>query len=64
MYEPSGYRPPKIPTAAAQVKPGYDGHLQMFVEGERNFDQNHLRFLKWLYERGSFADDTRAHPLD
>jgi len=31
----------------------YDGEVQMFVERRRELDPAHLRFLRWLAERGS-----------
>ena len=31
----------------------YDGDIQMFVEGPREIDLAHLRFLRWLAERGN-----------
>jgi hypothetical protein len=31
----------------------YDGEVQMFVEPRREVDLAHLRFLRWLAERGS-----------
>ena len=41
----------------------YDGDIQMFVEHEREVDVAHLRFLRWLAERGSLEHETagRAH---
>ena len=30
----------------------YDGEVQMFVEKPREMDLAHLRFLRWLAERG------------
>ena len=52
----------------------YDGEVQMFVEKRREIDLAHLRFLRWLAERGNLehvpvgwsygayarADDERA----
>jgi hypothetical protein len=35
-----------------QVPNPYDNTLQMFVEGVREPDMRHLRFLRWLAERG------------
>jgi len=31
----------------------YDGEVQMFVEKQREVDLAHLRFLRWLAERGN-----------
>ena len=36
----------------------YDGALQMFVEVPQDADTGHLRFLRWLAERGKLE-----HPL-
>ena len=41
----------------------YDGDIQMFVEHEREVDVAHLRFLRWLAERGNLEHETagRSH---
>lgn len=39
----------------------FDSSIQMFVEMPREIDQDKLRFLRWLWERGKFFDD--GHPL-
>jgi hypothetical protein len=36
----------------------YDGALQMFVEAPREADVAHLRFLRWLAERGRLDHGT------
>ena len=36
----------------------YDGELQMFVEEPREPNYEHLRFLRWLVERGHLE-----HPI-
>jgi hypothetical protein len=36
----------------------YDGEVQMFVEKQREIDLAHLRFLRWLAERGSLEHET------
>jgi hypothetical protein len=40
-----------------QVSNRYDNDLQMFVEGVREPDVRHLRFLRWLAERGELEQE-------
>ncbi len=40
-----------------QVPNPYDNTLQMFVEGVREPDMRHLRFLRWLAERGELEHE-------
>ncbi len=42
----------------------YDGALQMFMEEPREPDENWLKYLKFLADRGDFDDDRRPLPLD
>jgi hypothetical protein len=40
----------------------YDGELQMFVEEPREPNHEHLRFLRWLVERGRLEHPIVGHP--
>ena len=40
----------------------YDGEVQMFVEPRREVDLAHLRFLRWLAERGQLEHATAGAP--
>jgi hypothetical protein len=41
----------------------YDGDVQMFVERPREVDLAHLRFLRWLAERGSLEHHPASRPF-
>lgn len=51
-------------------KSGYDSEVQMFVEEPRKLDLAHLRFLRWLAERGLLehalagVPDSENEPVD
>ena len=40
----------------------YDSALQMFVEEPRELDLRHLKFLRWLVERGRFDHGPAGAP--
>ena len=40
----------------------YDGTLQMFVQQPRDADPRHLRFLRWLGERGELEHEVAGPP--
>ena len=40
----------------------YDGTLQMFVDQPRDADARHLRFLRWLGERGALEHEVAGPP--
>lgn len=40
----------------------YDASLQMFVQEPRDADASHLRFLRWLAERGGLEHGVAGPP--